>query len=85
MNFRLLTPALLLAAGLAGCGGSDSVPVTEPPPPPPPPPPVAFTDFVKTQFERTADDTNPQEVDDTDFAFNDSDNPDAYDDLLGNP
>ncbi len=81
---------LLLVSGLvlAGCGSSNTPPPAEPPPPPPPPPPpqaVDFTEFVREQFAMTADDTDPVSVDDTDFAFNDQDDPDAFNDLLDNP
>jgi hypothetical protein len=78
-----LLAGLLLA--VAGCdsnsyGGSS----TMPPPPPPPPPPQAtdFAGFVKDQFAATADDTDPVDVDDEDFAFSDQDDAAAFDDLL---
>ena len=84
----LLAPiALVLSLGLYGCSDSGNARVGQPPgmmspPPPPPPPPVNFTTFVKDQFAATADDTDPQSVDDADFAFTDDDNPAAFDDLL---
>lgn len=56
-----------------------------PPVPPPPPQAMDFTGFVKDQFAATADDSDPVEVDDVDFAFDDQDDPAAFDDLLGNP
>lgn len=73
---------------LGACGSDNNGAVQVPPPPPPPPPPpmaVDFTPFVKAQFAATADDTDPVAVDDTDFDFNDEDNPDAFDDLLLTP
>lgn len=73
---------------LGACGSDNNRSVQVPPPPPPPPPPpmaVDFTPFVKAQFDATADDTDPVAVDDTDFAFNDEDNPGAFDDLLATP
>lgn len=78
--------AALLAVTLAGCGGSSTPsgsggsmggtggagtgngkPV--------------FTDFVKTQLATTSDIAEPVSVNDKDFAFNDKDNPGAYDDV----
>ena len=79
---RNLLFAGVLAIGAAACssGADDLTPVI--PDPPPPPPPVVFTDFVKGQFDATADNTDPVAVDDEEFAFDDLDNPAAYDDLL---
>ena len=53
-----------------------------PPPPPPPAPPAqtAFSQFVQDQFAATADDTDPEPVDDVDFAFDED--PAAFDSLL---
>jgi hypothetical protein len=44
-----------------------------------------YTQFVKAQFAATADTTDPEAVDGTDFALNDQDNPGAFDDLLAAP
>ncbi|MDP9199003.1 MAG: hypothetical protein M3O07_07300 [Pseudomonadota bacterium] len=85
-TYRLRVVMLAMAASItvAGCDGSSS---RSPPPPPPPPPPttVDFTSFVIDQFAATADDTESEPVDDTDFAFNDQDNPDAFSELLPGP
>lgn len=84
-KYKLGLAALAALLGTAACGGgADSLtPVVQPPAPPPAP--VVFSEFVKTQFDNTANNTNPREVDDTDFAFDDADNPNAFDDLLANP
>jgi hypothetical protein len=68
------------AAGLAACDNNNPPPT--PPPGPPPPSPVVFNDFVKSQFDNTADDTDPVAVDTTDFAFLNEDDPNAFDDVL---
>ncbi|HUG98136.1 MAG TPA: hypothetical protein VMQ83_03070 [Gammaproteobacteria bacterium] len=84
---RLSMAMLALAAGIAvaGCGGgSGSLPPDEPPTPPPPAV-VDFTSFVTDQFAATADDTDPEPVDETDFEFKDQDNPDAFAGLLSDP
>lgn len=78
---------LAVAAGIAIAGCSDSSdrsPPLAPPPAPPPPEPasVDFTSFVIEQFAATADDTDPEPVDEADFSFNDQDNPDAFAELL---
>lgn len=83
---RLTFTALiaLLAIFLGACGGSSSsavvAPPAPPPPPPPPPPPVQFNQFVQNEFAATADDTDPQPVDDVDFIFDED--PTAFDSLL---
>ena len=87
MMRRLFKTAALALAGatiLTGCGnGSDAMsPPAGNPPPPPPPMAVDFTTFVKDQFAATADDSEPEAVDETDFEFNDEDNPDAFGNLL---
>ncbi len=64
---------------LAGCGSSSSDPIVVTPPPPPT---TDFTSFVKGQFAATSDLTDPMEVDDKNFVFQDEDNPSAFDDLL---
>ena len=78
----LLSTMLALALGACGSSGDDPVVVVPPPPPPPPPAPTNFTTFVKDQFANTSDMTDPEAVDDEDFAFSDNDDPTAYDDLL---
>lgn len=79
-----LALALIAAsAGLGACGNNNaSIPPLQIPPPPPPPPPVVFSEFVKQQIAATADDTDPEPVDGTDFAFDDEENPGAFDDVL---
>ena len=72
---RCLCFAGLVTIGLAACddgmmGGPD----------PEPPPAVDSTAWVMDQFATTADDTDPVDVDETEFEF--SDDPAAYDDLL---
>lgn len=75
----------LLALALAGCGDGSPQFVSNPPPgnngnnmgsgk-------TDYTDFVKTQLAISSDSNEPASVNDKDFAFNDSDNPDAYDDV----
>lgn len=89
-NHRLSMTVLALVAGItmAGCdsGSSSSTAMPSPPAPtpPPPPPPAAtnFTGFVIDQFGATADNIDPVQVDGTDFAFDDEDNPRAFDGLL---
>jgi len=79
---RAALPALiLLIAGACSENNFRPEPVS-PLPPPPPPPPTVFSEFVIDQFDATADDTDPVPVDDTDFAFDEGDNPDAFDPLL---
>lgn len=72
----------LVALFLAGCDNSSRNNAVVPPPPPPPPAPTDFTTFVKDQFATTSDSTDPVEVDDEDYAFQDDENPNAFDDLL---
>jgi hypothetical protein len=82
-GFAGLAAAAILVTG--GCGGSDYGGSAPPPPPPPPPMATDYTQFVKAQFAATADTTDPEAVDGTDFALNDQDNPGAFDDLLAAP
>lgn len=81
-RLRVVMLAMAASITVAGCDGSSS---RSPPPPPPPPTTVDFTSFVIDQFAATADDTESEPVDDTDFAFNDQDNPDAFSELLPGP
>lgn len=87
--------SLILVCGftLSGCNSNnnDAPLVIEPPAAPPPeeepapdPQPVDFTTFVGEQFAMTADDSDPQPVDDVDFEFNDQDDPAAFENLLDN-
>ena len=76
-------PGMILALALGACSSSGDDPVVvAPPPPPPPPAPTEFSTFVKDQFANTSDMTDPEDVDDEDFAFSDNDDPTAFDDLL---
>ncbi|MGB5579560.1 MAG: hypothetical protein WBM54_05125 [Woeseia sp.] len=91
MNSSKLKVSVLLALGtfgLAACGSNnaDSIPVFETPPTPPAPPvpPQSYTLFVKDQFANTADNTDPVEINDVDFNFDNAENPRAFDDLLRN-
>jgi hypothetical protein len=86
-KIRLKVAVLVVTGGIvaAGCGSSSSPPPPGDPPPPPPPAAVDFTVFVKDRFAATADDSDPEAVDETVFEFNDQDNPDAFSDLLANP
>lgn len=89
MKTKSLLMAVVLvasAAGMTACDKEDTPQtVVRPFVPPPPPPPIVFSEFVKTQFASTADNTDPQQVDDVDFAFDGQDDPSAYDDLLASP
>lgn len=80
----LLSVALLALAGAAACDSDGSMRPAPPAPPPPAPPPAptSFSEFVRDQFAGTADDTDPVEVDERPLAFDNLDNPDAFDDLL---
>lgn len=81
-SLRLAMVLIAASAGLAACGSSNDAEIPPPVIPPPPPPPVVFSDFVKQQFAATADDTDPEPVDETDFAFDDQEDTDAFNDLL---
>ncbi|HAN27159.1 MAG TPA: hypothetical protein DCP75_05470 [Haliea salexigens] len=93
MNSKPIGLALLAfvaCTAITGCSDSDTMapPVVAPPTPEPPPEPpaaIGFTDFVTDQFAATADTTDPEQVDDKDFTFDDEDNPDAFSGLLSDP
>ena len=70
----------LAALAAAGCDSNGIG--RAPAPDTPPPQAVDFKVFVQDQFAATADDTDPVDVDATDFAFTNADNPTAYDSLL---
>ena len=76
---RRLRSLLLAAVVIAGCSSGST-----PPPPNAGPVEVDFQQFVQDQFAATADDTDP--VDLNGFRFLDvaSDDPNAFDNLLGN-
>lgn len=65
---RLLFVPLLLAFGLAGCGGNEGGDVTN------------FTVFVKDQLASTSETSDPVTINDRTFKFSDLENPGAYDD-----
>lgn len=78
-NLHLIGAFAALAA--AGCD-SNGIGRTPAPDMPPPQQAVDFTVFVQDQFATTADDLDPVDVDATDFAFTNADDPTAYDTLL---
>ncbi|WP_203299032.1 hypothetical protein [Marinobacter sediminum] len=75
---KALTISGLLAAvlTLAGCTDGSSVGFERPNPS------VDFTTFVKAEIANTSDTRAAVEINDTDFSFNDENNPQAYDDLF---
>ncbi|CAN5131537.1 hypothetical protein BH24PSE2_BH24PSE2_22690 [soil metagenome] len=85
---------LVLATLLSGCDvfedNDDPLPAPPPsgggqPPPEQPPPTesVDFTDFVIDLVQNnTADNTDPVEINDTEFEFADDDDPGAFDELF---
>jgi len=76
----------LVAATLAGCGGSSNhdnnggggVVVQ-------PPTTTSFTTFVHTQLAATSDTTQPADVNGVTFSFPDDANPAAFNDVVGTP
>ena len=76
LYLKLAAVASLLM--LSACGSDGGGGITNPPPPPPAP--TSFSQFVVDQFATTADDTDPVEVDDEDFDFDED--PAAFDGLL---
>ena len=68
--------ALVACTAITGCSDSGTSA---------PPAATDFTGFVTDQFAATADNTDPEQVDDKDFEFNDQDNPDAFSGLLSDP
>lgn len=89
-KLKLVAVLTLSALGIAACGSSNTdtlappEPVAPQPQPPQPPQPQSYTLFVKDQFANTSDNTDPVEINDIEFNFDNSDNPRAYDDLLRN-
>lgn len=63
-------------SGGMGSGGND----TPPPAPPPPPMATAFTPFVKEQLAQTSDTSEPANVNDQQWEFDE--NEAAFDDVL---
>jgi len=96
MNYsKQLIPLVVVAIGLAGCGGSGGssgmtsgspAPTGSAPPEPTVTPPVPqtadFTQVVKEQVAATSETSEPIEINDTKFVFHDDDNPAAFDDVL---
>ena len=88
MNFKrnsLVLVALLAAAGCGGGGGygGGNDGGGNPPPPannPPPPTGTAFTSFVKTQLVQTSDTSEPVDVNDQQFDFDENET--SFDDVL---
>ncbi len=89
-KMKIVALLTLGALGLAACGSSntDSLsppePVEPPAQPPQPPQPQSYTLFVKEQFANTSDNTDPVEINDIEFNFDNAENPRAFDDLLRN-
>ena len=86
MNFNrkyLVLVALLVAGcgggggGYGGGGGSGNNP---PPTPPPAPTGTAFAAFIKDQFAQTSDTSEPIDVNDRQFEFDENET--AFDDVL---
>jgi len=75
---KVLTISGLLAGVLilGGCSDSSNNRVERPDPS------VDFTTFVKAEIANTSDTRAAVEINDTDFSFNDENNPQAYDDLF---
>lgn len=86
MNFnrKYLVLAALLAAGCSGGGGygGDGGGGNNNPPPATPPAPTgtAFGPFIKAQLAQTSDTSEPADVNDRQFEFDD--NEAAFDDVL---
>lgn len=80
----ILTGVLLVA--LAACDSSNYLPappVVVVPPPPPPAMNTDFTQFVKSEYAKDAN-SEPAEVNEITFDFNDQENEEAFNDLLNN-
>ncbi len=75
---NLLKMTVLAVSGLilAGCSDSSNNRVERPDPS------VDFTTFVKAEIANTSDTRAAVEINNTDFSFNDENNPQAYDDLF---
>lgn len=78
MNFnrKYLVLIGLLAAGCGGGGGNNN----PPPAPLPGPTGTAFTPFIKAQLAQTSDTSEPTDVNDRQFEFDE--NEAAFDDVL---
>ncbi|MEO9523274.1 MULTISPECIES: hypothetical protein [Marinobacter] len=75
---NLLKMTVLAVSGLilVGCSDSSNNRVERPDPS------VDFTTFVNAEIANTSDTRAAVEINDTDFSFNDENNPQAYDDLF---
>lgn len=85
VNRKYLVLLALFAAGCGGGGGGyggNGGGSNNPPPvvPPPAPTGTAFTSFVKTQLAQTSDTSEPTEVNDQQFEFDETET--AFDDVL---
>lgn len=84
INRKYLVLFALLAAGCGGGGGSygGGGGGNNPPPPAPPPGPTgtAFGPFIKSQLAQTSDTSEPTEVNDQQFEFDENET--AFDDVL---
>ncbi len=74
----LLKMAALAVSGLmlVGCSDSSSNRIDRPDPS------VDFTTFVQGELANTSDTRAAVQINDTDFSFNDQNNPQAFDDQL---
>ena len=72
----------LVLVGCGGSGGSDDPVVMPDPGPDPDPVDNSFATFVIDQFAATSDKTDPEDVDDREFTFDDGQNPDAFNELF---
>ncbi len=75
-NLLKMTVLAVSALILVGCTDGSSVGFERPDPS------VDFTTFVKAEIANTSDIRAAVEINDTDFSFNDENNPQAYDDLF---
>ena len=82
INRKYLVLFALLAAGCGGGGGYGGGGGTNNPPPAPPPGPTgtAFAPFIKSQLAQTSDTSEPTDVNDQQFEFDDNET--AFDDVL---
>ena len=74
--FRKIAISLLVVFVLVGCGGGNG----GTPPPEPEDNRVDFNGFVVEQINNTAENTDPVEINDTEFVFSEDEN--AFDSVL---
>jgi multidrug efflux pump subunit AcrA (membrane-fusion protein) len=80
----LLPLVAAIGLTLSACGGSSYRSPTPQQPAPTPPAQTSFTTFTQAQFTAaaTSETALPVEVESTDFAFPDDDNPAAFDGVI---